>query len=122
MSSPTTGFGAAPGPKVVEIHDHPTDLKKLVVNNNEFWVSKGNKEVAEWFCKRNHKHGENPPCFTVKFDKKQGSPFKSALFTSGNNGHASSDEIVVQPGTTIYEYRVQAPGKDDLDPGGGVKK
>jgi hypothetical protein len=105
----------------VAIQDHPSNPYKLAVDNNEFWVSKSNLEAVEWFCTRRHQHGQSFPCFTVKFDKKFGSPFKSAEFTSDNSGYARSDEIVVEPGNTIYEYRVQAHGKDDLDPGGGVK-
>ncbi len=121
MSSPATQFGK--DPKRVNIDDDPTDPKKLVVDNDEFWVSKKNKEVAEWFCKRNHNHGATPPCFTVKFDKAMGSPFESVSFSSDNNGHVSSDKINVEPDDSkIYEYRVQAPGKDDLDPGGGVRQ
>ena|SRR5215471_6514343 len=116
-----TGTGFAPKDNQVIIKDHPSNPKKLKVPGKDpFWVSKSEKEVAEWFCQRNHQqHGQN--CFTVKFDKQNGSPFKSAVFTSDNNGTATSDEVVVEPGDTIYEYRIQAPDKDDLDPGGGVR-
>jgi len=119
MGSP--GPGLAPRDNQVVIKDHPLNPKKLEVPGKDaFWVSKSKKELAEWFCQRNHQHGQD--CFTVKFDKQNGSPFKSAVFTCDNNGTAASDEIVVEPGDTIYEYRIQALGKDDLDPGGGVQK
>jgi len=121
MGSPATSLGRKDNQ--VEIKDHPSNPKKLEVPGTDpFWVSKSKKEIAEWSCKRsqeNHQHGPN--CFTVKFDKQNGSPFKSAVFTSDNNGKAVSDETVVEPGDTIYEYRIQAAGKDDLDPGGGVR-
>jgi hypothetical protein len=119
MSSPVLGL--AQKDNQVVIKDHPSNPRKLQVPGKDpFWVSKSKKEVAEWFCQRNHQHGQN--CFTVKFDKQNGSPFRSAVFTSDNNGTAVSDEIVVGPGNTIYEYRIQALGKDDLDPGGGVQQ
>jgi len=118
MSSPGFALKASQ----VEIKDHPSDPKKFVVEKNDpFWVSKMKHEVAEWFCKRNHQHAVTPPCFTVRFDK-DGTPFASDTFVSDGNGYARSDEIVVEPSeTTIYHYRVQAHGKNDLDPGGGVK-
>jgi hypothetical protein len=120
MSTPATGLGLKPNQ--VEIKDHPSDPKKLAVPGTDpFWVSKSQNEVAEWYCKRtqqNHQHGPN--CFTVRFDK-NGSPFASNVFTSDNNGKAISNDIVVEPGSIIYQYRIQATGKDDLDPGGGVK-
>jgi hypothetical protein len=105
----------------VAIQDHPSNPYKLVVDNNEFWVSKSKGEVVEWFCTRRHQHGQKFPCFTVRFDKQFGSPFKSAEFISNDSGYACSDDIVAPPGTTIYEYTVRAHDKEDLDPGGGVK-
>ena len=104
----------------VGIADDPFKDTKLVVSNDEFWVSKKDKGVVEWFCERNHKHGQNFPCFTIKFDK-NGSPFKSNEFISNHLGYARSDEITVEPGDKIYHYRVVAHGKQDLDPGGGVR-
>jgi hypothetical protein len=104
----------------VGIADHPFDNTKLVVSNNEFWVSKKANEFVEWFCERKHTHGQSSPCFTIKFDK-NGSPFKGVEFSSNNLGYARSDEIVAEPGDIIYYYRVVARGKHDLDPGGGVK-
>src|SRR5262245_4054145 len=77
--------------------------------------------VAEWFRHRDHPHPQNVPCFRIRFDKGQGSPFLSDEFVSDLNGYARSDAINVQAGDMIYEYRVQAPGKNDLDPQGGVK-
>ena len=114
-----TGTGVGPKDNQVLIRDHPSNPRKLeVAGKDPFWVSKSGKEVAQWFCQRNHQHGPN--CFTVKFDK-NGSPFTGNVFTCDNNGIAVSDAIVVEPGDTIYEYRIQAAGKDDLDPGGGVR-
>jgi hypothetical protein len=105
----------------VGIKDHDQDPKRMKVTRPEFWVSKDANEAAEWFCQRGHKHSDNPPCFTIKFDKKNGSPFQSPGFKSNPDGYACSDDIVVAAGKTIYEYRVVAHAKDDLDPGGGVK-
>jgi len=105
----------------VVIGDHSSDPRKLEVDRQTFWVSKSQNEVAEWFCARNHHHGLHYPCFSVTFNK-NGSPFECpGPFTSDSNGYAVSDKIVVPPSAKIYEYVVQAHGKDDLDPGGGVK-
>jgi len=106
----------------VGIEDHASDPRKLKVSREAFWVCEadiGDGDVAEWFCNRNHTHIQG--CFTILFDKENGSPFKSAEFVSDANGYVCSDKIDVPPGPTIYEYRIVALGKDDLDPGGGVK-
>jgi len=89
------------------------------VTREEFWVSHSRKEVAEWFCQQDHTHGEKHPCFIVRFNK-DGSPFKSSVFTSDSNGYACSDDIVVAASPTIYKYSVEANGHVQ-DPGGGVK-
>ena len=106
----------------VVIGDHPSNSRKFVVDRETFWVSKSQKEVAEWFCVRKHQHGQHYPCFTVTFNKPNGSPFNSPSFTSDGTGYVASDGIKVNPDENkIYGYVVQAHGKDDLDPGGGVK-
>jgi hypothetical protein len=107
----------------VGIEDDPSNPKKLRVSRDTFWVSKadvGDGDIAEWFCNRKHQHSKT--CFSVIFDKKNGSPFDPPVeFYCDDNGYAYSTAINVDPGPTIYEYRIVAAGKNDLDPGGGVK-
>ena len=127
---------AAPGPartfkrtkeNQVGIKDHDTEAKKLKVTLPTFWVCKldvGDGDVAEWFCQLNPKnriHSNDPPCFTIKFKKE--SPFEHAQFNSVD-GHAGSDKIrdnLIPSETRIYEYSIESPGKEVLDPGGGVR-
>jgi hypothetical protein len=98
MSSPAPGVKQSQ----VVIADDSSNPRKLVLDNQVFWVSKKLHEVAEWFCHRNHP--QNFPCFTVTFNK-NGSPFASpGPFTPDSSGHAKSDAIVVSPGPTIYDY------------------
>ena len=106
---------------------HP-EMNKIKVNRETFWVSKSQKDVAEWFCLRkevepDHEHGKDSPCFTIIFDK-DGTPFKGAQFISDKNGYARSDDVrsdVVGDDATLYNYRITMKGKDTLDPGGGVR-
>jgi hypothetical protein len=111
----------------IGIVDDPLDPNGLQVSRETFWVSPadvGDGDQAEWFCLRHHQHTTN--CFVIYFDKPTGSPFN---FPTGSlpsilcntPGHAVSPGIGVHPGSAIYQYRIEAPGKNPLDPGGGVK-
>ena len=100
--------------------------KGIKVSRETFRVSKSKKEIAEWFCQRHlvepdHVHGKGSPCFTVVFDKKEGSPFTTDKYTSDKEGYAYSDEVVVNPDyNNVYHYHVYMTGKTPLDPGGAV--
>jgi hypothetical protein len=110
----------------IGIYDDPLDpTNGLAVTRETFWVSKadiGDGDKAEWFCLRtynNHTHSTN--CFEIYFDKSTTSPFGSSHFTCDPSGHAKSTGIIANAGAAIYQYRIAAAGKNDLDPGGGVK-
>jgi hypothetical protein len=107
----------------VGIQEDLLNSNNLAVSRQTFRVTENEPglNVAEWFCHRNHNHSENGPCFTIKFDKKQGSPFQSTVFPSDANGYACSDKIKVKPGNTVYKYTVESPNKRRLDPQGVVK-
>jgi len=98
--------------------------KRIEVYRGTFWVKKNG--VVEWYCDREveeptHKHSKH--CFTVKFNK-DGSPFKSARFTSNAHGYACSGAVKghVSPDVNKkYRYTVSMKGKADLDPRGGVQ-
>jgi hypothetical protein len=84
-----------------------------------FEVSKGNNEEVRWVCVQDHEHSKVGPCFTVDFEK-NGSPFYESQFSSDApvSGLARRN---VMPGPKRYNYTVRIAGKNDLDPGGGVK-
>ena len=85
-----------------------------------FQVSKRRNEEVRWVCTQDHEHSKDGPCFTVDFEK-NGSPFYESQFSSEApvSGLAKRN---VMPGPKIYNYTVRIAGKDDLDPGGGVKE
>jgi hypothetical protein len=116
----------------VVIGDDPSDTVNFVVDREIFWVSKSHNEVVEWFCVRNqngHVHGSPNPCFTVRFNKLNGSPFahpdpSNPSYTSDSTGYAVSNPVkhTVSPDSNrLYGYTIEAIGKNPLDPGGGVK-
>jgi len=100
----------------VVIGDHPSNPRKFVVDREVFWVSKSQLEVVQWFCVRKHQHGHPYPCFSVTFNKANGSPFTPHFsFTSDSSGCAMSTAInssINPDDTKIYEYVIEAVGKD----------
>jgi hypothetical protein len=95
--------------------------KGIKVSRETFWVSKSKMEVAEWFCLMKHVHGKD--CFTVEFDKEDGSPFTSDTFTSDENGYRASDYVkgILTPDPKkTYKYTITV-GSETLDPKGGVR-
>jgi hypothetical protein len=86
-----------------------------------FEIRKSKNEEVKWVCVQKHDHPKGEPCFTVDFDKKNGSPFYESQFSSDAPFSGLAKRNVL-PGSKIYEYTVRIPGKPDLDPGGGVKE
>lgn len=107
MATPIKGPLTSPVP--VQIYADP-----IRANPDTFWVSVSNKEEIEWQCMQNHQHG-NGKCFTIEF---QETPFPGRIFQDHG---ARSGLPVVPPGDKLYKYSVTIPGKQPLDPQGGVK-
>lgn len=96
------------------------DKGNIVAVPDYFQVSKRRNEEVRWVCAQNHKHDVDGPCFTVDFEK-NGSPFYESQFSSDAPVSGLAKRSVL-PGPKIYNYTVRIAGKDDLDPGGGVKE
>jgi len=96
----------------------PKKDRKIRVDREPFWVRRDAEEVV-WECMQNHKHSQDPPCFTVIF---QNDVFqRSRKFSSDSDGKAHSGPAHKLAGNdTLYKYTVHVDGCDDLDPQGGV--
>lgn len=92
---------------------------KITLDKDYFEVSKSLNEEVKWVCAQDHKHGEDGPCFTVDFET-NGSPFYESQFSSDAPVSGLAKRSVLA-GPKVYKYTVRVKGKDDLDPGGGVK-
>jgi hypothetical protein len=113
-------------PVIVGIHLYKDEIskpdsskdEKIMVDREPFWVRR-NTEEAVWECMQNHKHSQDPPCFTVIF---QNDVFqRSRKFSSDSNGKAHSGPAhKLSANDTLYKYTVHVDGCDDLDPQGGV--
>ena len=93
---------------------------KIEADPYYFVVSKSKNEEVKWVCVQKHEHPKDGPCFTVDFEKND-SPFYESQFSSDAPFSGLAKRNVL-PGSKIYEYTVRMAGKDDLDPGGGVKE
>jgi hypothetical protein len=93
---------------------------KIDADPDYFVISKSKSEEVKWVCVQKHEHPKDGPCFTVEF-KKNDSPFYESQFSSDTPFSGLAKRNVL-PGSKIYEYTVRMAGKDDLDPGGGVKE
>jgi hypothetical protein len=110
----------------IGIHDDPLDPNSLAVTRETFWVSRadtGDGDQAEWTCLRKPPHVHTLNCFTINFNK-NGTPFdppNPIVCTSPGHAVSAGIQATVFKGSTIYQYQIVVPGKNPLDPGGGVK-
>jgi hypothetical protein len=126
MATPSlVSKGPAPRGKVVVAIELDAAGKNILVHPEKFWVHKGEFDEVQWICMVNHKHGnQDPPCFEVNFNKKNGSPFAGQKFS---HDRVSSGCPTVDAGPTQYEYTVTVANPDPngqpitRDPSGGVK-
>jgi hypothetical protein len=96
------------------------DINGITADPDYFEVSKSKNEEVKWVCVQDHDHSKDGPCFTVEFEK-NGSPFYESQFSSDAPFSGLAKRNVL-PGSKIFEYTVRIAGKNDLDPGGGVKE
>jgi len=102
--------------KVTIIYDKSG--KRISIDQDPFWVSKGNCEQVHWSAK--NKDGSSPgPEFTIDFAQ-NGSPFHNTHFTQDVPFSGLVRREVLADQNKFYKYTIRI-GNDTLDPGGGVK-
>ena len=119
MATPGPGLDPVSREVIVKIG---LDSKANIIKADPeyFQISKSKNEEVRWVCDQDHEHPKDGPCFTVDFEKND-SPFYESQFSSDAPVSGLAKRNVL-PGSKIYEYTVRMAGKDDLDPGGGVKE
>lgn len=111
-------------PQDFRVHVGLDEKGNIKVDPDPFWIYRCEHEQVRWVCVQHHAHGDaDHPCFTVDFDPKD-NPGKPPLFNNTHfEGHGALSDQPTEKAThkDLYKYTVRMPGKEPLDPNGGVE-